>query len=131
MEQLEIGYKLYMEAEDIAQSRIHSSIAFVKNRIENSRNVYIRNATFEDESDLDAFTLRFYVECEVREEVCASPEDAESFVLELAEILDAVSAAHSFLDMEGSFFWNYREEDKKYMFRSESGWDACDFTEER
>ena len=126
---LEIRYKIYMEAEDISQSRIHSSIAFLKNRLENSRNRYLKNATFDDESDLDAFVLRFYVENEIIETTCSSPEDAESFVIDLAEILDAAAAAHSFMDLEGEFSWKYHEEDKKYTFRSESGWDYCDFTE--
>ena len=62
MAQLEISYKIYLEADDIGQSRIYSSISFVKNRMENSRSVYFKNASFDDESDLDAFTLRFYVE---------------------------------------------------------------------
>lgn len=126
---LEIRYKIYMEAEDISQSRIHSSVAFLKNRLENSRNRYLKNASFDDESDLDAFVLRFYVENEIIETTCSSPEDAESFVIDLAEILDAAAAAHSFMDLEGKFSWNYQEEDKKYTFRSESGWDYCDFTE--
>ena len=29
-----IRYKIYLEAEDISQSRIHSSVAFLKNRLE-------------------------------------------------------------------------------------------------
>ncbi len=128
---LEIRYKIYMEAEDISQSRIHSSVAFLKNRLENSRNRYLKNASFDDESDMDAFVLRFYVENEIIETTCSSPEDAESFVIDLAEILDAAAAAHSFMDLEGEFSWNYQEEDKKYTFRSESGWDYCDFTEVR
>lgn len=129
-ERLEISYKIYMEADDISQSRIHSSTAFVKNQMENARSVYLKNAVFDDESDLDAFTLRLYVEKEIREEVCASPEDAESFVLDLAKMLDAVAAAHSFMDLEGEFSWSYHGEAKKYTFRSESGCDYCDFTEE-
>ncbi len=77
---LEIRYKIYMEAEDISQSRIHSSVAFLKNRLENSSNKYLKNASFDDESDLDAFMLRFYVENEIIETTCSSPEDAESCV---------------------------------------------------
>lgn len=130
-ERLEIRYKIYMEADDISQSRIHSSIAFVKNRMENARSVYLKNAEFDDESDLDEFTLRFYVENEIQEEVCNSPEDAQSFVLDIAEVLDAAAGAHSFMDMEGEFFWKYHGETKKYTFRSESGCDYCDFIEEQ
>ena len=87
MEQLKISYKIYMEAEDIGQSRIHTSIAFVKNQFARSRSVYLQSAAFDDESDLDAFTLRFYVENEVCEEDCTSLEDAQSFVLDLAQVL--------------------------------------------
>lgn len=129
MEPMKISYKAYMEAEDIGQSRIYASIAFVKNQFQNARSVYLKQASFEDESDLDAFALRFYVEHEVYEEACTSPEDAQSFVLDLAQVLDAVAAAHSFLDMEGEFSWSFQGKEKKYTFRSESGVDYCDFTE--
>ncbi len=124
-----IRYKIYLEAEDISQSRIHSSVAFLKNRLEHSRNGYLNSAAFEDESDLDAFVLRFYVENEVQEESCLSPEHAESFIIDLAEILDDTAAAHSFMELEGEFSFRYRKEDKTYTFRSESGWDYCDFRE--
>ena len=113
MAQLEISYKIYLEADDITQSRIHSSIAFV-----------------DDESDMDAFMLRFYVEQDIREETCSSPDDADAFVLDMAEFLDAIAAAHSFLDMEGSFSWSFHGEKKFYQFRSESGQDYCDFAEQ-
>ncbi len=129
MGQLEISYKIYLEADDISQSRIHSSIAFVKNRMQNSRSVYFKNAAYDDESDLDAFSLRFYIENEFSEEQCSSPEDAECFVLDMAELLDALAAAHSYMDMEGSFSWKYKDEKKIYEFRSESGLDYCDFIE--
>ena len=43
MEQLKISYKIYMEAEDIGQSRIHTSIAFVKNQFARSRSVYLQS----------------------------------------------------------------------------------------
>lgn len=128
-EPLSICYKIYMEAEDIGQSRIHSSIAFVKNQFAGSRSAYLQTAAFDDESDLDAFALRFYVENEIHEEACTSLEDAQSFVLDVAQVLDEIAAAHSFLDMEGEFSWSFAGEEKKYTFRSESGWDYCDFTE--
>lgn len=129
MGQLEISYKIYMEADDISQSRIYSSIAFVKNRMENSRSVYLKHAAFDDESDLDAFTLRFYVENEFSEEECVSFEDAQSFVLDMAQLLDDVAAAHSYMELEGSFSWKLNDEKKAYSFRSESGLDYCDFEE--
>lgn len=130
MEPFEMNFKIYLEADDVGQSRIHTSTAFLKNRLENSRNSYLHGAAYEDECDLDAFALRFYVEQEIREEACASPQDAEDFVLDLAEILDAVAAAHSFLDLEGEFSWKFHGENKRYTFRSEGGSDNCDFVEE-
>lgn len=129
-EQLEISYKIYMEAEDIGQSRIHASTAFLQNRLEQSENPYLHHAVFDDESDLDAFMLRFYAENTIQEEVCASPEYADSFLIDLAQILDDTAGAHSFMDMEGSFHFKYREEDKTYTFRSKSGCDYCDFEQQ-
>lgn len=131
MEQLNINYKIYLEADDISQSRIHSSIAFVKNLMQNCASGYLQQAVFEDESDLDAFALRFYIEKEIQEEDCSSPNDAESFVMDMAELLDAVAAAQSYMDMEGSFFQEYKGEKTAYSFRSPGGQDYCDFTQEQ
>ncbi len=129
MEPFEMKFKIYMEAEDIGQSRIHTSIAFLKNCLENSRNSYLHGADYDDASDPDAFILRFYAEKEIREEDCASCQDALDFVMDLAQILDSAAAAHSFLDLEGEFSWKFRGEDKQYTFRSEGGSDVCDFIE--
>ena len=129
MEPFEMKVKIYMEAEDIGQSRIHTSIAFLKNCLENSRNSYLHGADYDDASDPDAFILRFYAEKEIREEDCASCQDAFDFVMDLAQILDSAAAAHSFLDLEGEFSWKFRGEDKQYTFRSERGSDVCDFIE--
>ncbi len=129
MESFEMNFKIYLEADDIGQSRIHTSTAFLKNRMENSRNRYLHGAAYDDESDLDAFTLRFYAEKQLREEACASPQEALDFVMDLAQILEDVAAAHSFLDLEGEFSWKFRGEDKRYEFRSEGGSDWCDFVE--
>lgn len=41
MPQLKLSYKIFMEAEDISQSRIISGTSFVKNRLENQKNPYI------------------------------------------------------------------------------------------
>lgn len=130
MKQLEIRYKIYMEAEDISQSRIHACTSYLKNQLECAENAYFRHTVYDDESDPDAFILRFYVENEWREDTCTSQEDAQSFILDLARILDETAAAHSFMDLEGEFSWQYGEEKKAYTFRSESGCDYCDFTEE-
>ena len=69
------------------------------------------------------------MENEVCEEDCTSLEDAQSFVLDLAQVLDETAAAHSFMDLEGEFSWSFQGEEKTYTFRSESGWDYCDFIE--
>lgn len=131
MGQLNITYKIFLEAEDISQPRIHSSTAFVKNRLEGCRSVYFKHAAVDDESSLDEFTMRLYIENEIHEETCTHEEDAESFVLDMAEFLDAVASAHSFLDMEGSFSWEYKGRKETYRIRSESGCDYCDFTKEQ
>ena len=130
MEPFEMKFKIYMEADDIGQSRIHTCTAFLKNCLENSRNSYLHGADYDDASDSDAFILRFYVEKEIREEACTSCQDAFDFVMDLAQILDSVAAAHSFLDLEGDFSWKFRGEDKRYTFRSEGGSDVCDFMED-
>ncbi len=129
MEQMKIQYKIYLEAEDISQPRIQSSIAFVKNMLQGCRNVYFKSAALDDESSLDEFALRLYIENDIQEAPCSSPEDAESFVLDMAEFLDAIAAAHSYMDMEGSFTWEYGGRQKAYQFHSESGLGYCEMEE--
>ena len=129
MEAFTAQYNIYMEAEDIGQSRIHKSTEFVKNLIQNCRSVYLISAVLDDESDLDEFALRLYIEHKIQEDACSSLQDAQDFIPDLAEFLDAIAAAHSFLDMEGSFSWEYKGEKAAYRFRTESGWDYCDFIE--
>lgn len=131
MEPFEMNYKIYLEADDIGQSRIHECTAFLKNCLDHSGNCYVRDAAYDDESDLDAFTLRFYVEKELREASCTAPEDAQDFVLDLAKILDSAAAAHSFMDLEGEFSWSFCGEKKRYTFRSPGGSDVCEFTKEQ
>ena len=103
---LKISYKIYLEAEDISQSRISSTASY--------------------ESDMDDFTLRLYIDEKVEEEACSSPECAEGFLENIAEFLDAVAAAHSYLDMEGSFSISYHGVEDTFRFRSEAGSDLCD-----
>ena len=117
MAQLSIQYKIYIEAHDISAARIKSSTSFMKGLLN-------------DESELDELTLRFYVEKEIHEEECSLPDDAESFVLDLAELLDKAASAQSYMDMEGSFFWEYDGKQKRYRFQSESGMDYCEIVEE-
>lgn len=130
MAQLSITYKIYLEADDISASRIKSSTAFMRHLLEGSRNSYLKHADIDDESDLDEFTMRFYIENSIHEDVCASTDDAESFVLDMAELLDKAASAQSYMDMEGSFSWDFDGRQKKYRFQSESGQDYCEIVEE-
>lgn len=130
MAQLSITYKIYLEADDISASRIKSSTAFMRRLLEGSRNSYLKYADIDDESDLDEFTMRFYIENSIHEDVCTSTDDAESFVLDMAELLDKAASAQSYMDMEGSFSWEYDGRQKKYRFQSESGQDYCEIVEE-
>ena len=75
---------------------------------------------------MDDFTLRLYIDEKVEEEACGSPECAEGFLENIAEFLDAVAAAHSYLDMEGSFSISYHGVEDTFRFRSEAGSDLCD-----
>lgn len=131
MDQLSIIYKIYLEAEDISASRIQSSIAFTKNLLAHSANPYFKNADLDDESDIEELTLRFYIENEIHEASCAFEEAAKSFAFDLAELLETIAAAHSYMDIEGSLIWQYLGEQKTYKFRSESGLDYCDIIEEQ
>ena len=60
--QVKITYHIYLEAEDVSQSRILSSTSYVKNLFKNCGNHYFQGVDFDDESDLDDFTLRLFVE---------------------------------------------------------------------
>ena len=115
---LKISYKIYLEAEDISQSRISSTASYVSN--------LFKKAEVDNESDMDDFTLRLYIDEKVEEEACSSPECAEGFLENIAEFLDAVAAAHSYLDMEGSFSISYHGVEDTFRFRSEAGSDLCD-----
>lgn len=130
MNQFAITYKIYLEAEDVSATRIKSSTAFVRSLFQNSQNVYLNQADMDDESELEELTLRFYIEKEIQEAKASSQESAEDFVLDLAQVLDTIAAAHSYMEMEGSFSWTYDGTQKKYSFRSESGQDDCEITEE-
>ena len=59
---LKIKYKLYLEAEDVSQSRILSSASYLENVLHNHANPYIKCAQIDNESDLDEFELRLYVD---------------------------------------------------------------------
>lgn len=122
---LKISYKIYLEAEDISQSRISYTASYVSNLFKNCTNSYLQKAEVDNESDMDDFTLRLYIDEKVEEEACSSPECAEGFLENIAEFLDAVAAAHSYLDMEGSFSISYHGVEDAFRFRSEAGSDLC------
>ena len=63
--QVKITYHIYLEAEDVSQSRILSSTSYVKNLFKNCGNHNIQAVDFDDERDLDDLTLRLYVEQQI------------------------------------------------------------------
>lgn len=129
MESLKINFKIYLEADDVSQSRIKSSTSMARELVKNSSNSYIRMAEFDDESDMNDFTIRFYVEGQVQEADCTNQDDAEAFLDQMAEIVDQIAHVNSFLDMEGSFSIEYLGEKIAYDFTSESGAGLCEFVE--
>lgn len=124
---MKINYKIFLEAEDVSQSRIMSCASYVKNILANHRNPYISRAVVDDESDMDDFVIRLFVEETIEEENCMSQEMAEAFIDDMAELVTEMAQAHSFLDMEGSFFIAYEGETLAYAYTSMSGDDGCDF----
>lgn len=124
---MKLNYKIFLEAEDVSQSRILSCASYFKNILANHRNPYINCAVVDDESDMDDFVLRLFVEESIEEAVCTSQEMAEGFIDDMAELVTEIAQAHSFLDMEGSFAIAYEGESLAYAFTSGSGDDGCDF----
>lgn len=116
-----------MEAEDVSQSRILSCASYLKNILKNHKNPYISRAEVDDESDMDDFILRLFVEESIEEETCGSREMAEGFIDDMAELVTEAAQAHSFLDLEGSFSIAYEGEALAYTFTSAGGDDGCDF----
>ncbi len=124
---MKINYKIFLEAEDVAQTRIMSCTSYVKNILANHKNPYISRAVVDDESDMDDFVIRLFVEETIEEADCASQEMAEAFVDDMAELVTELAQAHSFLDMEGSFSIAYEGESLAYAYTSSSGDGGCDF----
>ena len=102
---LKIKYKLYLEAEDVSQSRILSSASYLENVLHNHANPYIKCAQIDNES--------------------------EAFLDEFADVLSEIAHIHSFMDMEGSFSVSFEGEHIAYDFRSEPGDGMCDFIERK
>lgn len=128
-EEIKITYKIYLEAEDVSQSRIMSTTSYFKNLFKNCTNHYLQAAEVDDECDMEDFTLRLYVEETIEEEKCSHSEDAKAFLGDMAEFLDAIAMAQSYLDMEGGFSVSYEGVEEEYTFASEAGKDFCDFFE--
>ena len=120
---LKIEYKLYLEAEDVSQSRILSSASYLENVLHNHANPYIKCAQIDNESDLDEFELRLYVDEMIEETDCTN--------VDAAEALSEIAHIHSFMDMEGSFSVSFEGEHIAYDFRSEPGDGMCDFIERK
>lgn len=128
-EKLEIRYKLFFEAEDVSQSRIMESTSYITGLLKEHQNSYIKRADLDDESDLEEFALRLYVNEQIAEADCENVEAAENFVDDMAELVSEIAAAHSYLDMEGSFSISLGEDALSYRFSSAAGDDGCDFVE--
>ena len=127
---LEITYNIYLEAEDISQSRIMSAASYVKELVNNHNNSYLNRAEFDDESNLDDFSFRLFAKESITEETCKNAEDAKAFIDDIGDLLFDIAHMHSFLNMEGDFSILYNGERKQYTFCSESGDSLCDFNEQ-
>lgn len=127
--QLKFNCKIYLEAEDVSQSRILSTAAYVKNLFQNSNNPYIAGIQIDDESDMEDFIFRLYLEAD-KEENCSDGEIVDMLAPQIAELLSIIAQAHSYLDMEGEFSVKYDGKIESYRFCSESGESFCDFYEE-
>ncbi len=125
-----IEYKLFFEADDVAQTRILSSENYIKKSIAAHKNPYIAKAKPDSETDLDEFLLRLYYNEHIEEEVCADEDAAEGFLDELAVLLDEIARMQAYLDMEGSFSISFKGEQIAYRFTSEAGSTNCSFEEQ-
>ena len=126
---LVINYKLFFEADDIAQTRILSSESYIKKSIAAHGNPYIAKAVPDSESDLGEFLLRLYYQEQIEEEECTNVDAAEGFLDEMADLLDEIARMQSYLDMEGSFSISFAGEEIAYHFASEAGECSCRFEE--
>ena len=90
---MKMEYKIFLEAEDVSQSRILSCASYMKRVLESCNNPYISRAELDDESDLDDFVLRLFVEEEIEEKECTNPAMAESFIEDMAELVTGIAEA--------------------------------------
>ena len=126
---LMIDYKIFLEAEDVGQTRILSSASYVTKSLATHKNPYIAKAKVDNESDLDEFMLRLYVDEHIEEENCSNVDAAEGFLDEMAELLVEFARMQSYLEMEGSFSVSLEGEHIAYRFYSEAGESNCHFEE--
>lgn len=129
MGKLVINYKLFMEAEDVGQTRILSSASYVTKSLAAHKNPYIAAAKVDNECDLDEFMVRLYVDEHIEEEECTNAEAAEAFLDEFAALLAEFARMQSYLEMEGSFSISFEGEEIAYRFVSEAGDSNCGFME--
>lgn len=128
-DRLEIHYKLFLDAEDISQSRILSTAENVKGYFAEHENRYISRAVVENDSDMDEFVLQISAIGDIVEEKAESAAEAESFLDEFAELAATLAHVQSFFEMEGSFSIQFEGESIAYTFSSPAGSGNCDFEE--
>ena len=129
-DQVKIKYQISLEAEDITQTRIISTTSFVKNLLKNCQSTYIQTASVDDESDLEEFVIRLYVEADIHEDKCSNAEDAIFFIADMHEVLNRLASAHNYLTMDGSFSIQYGDIDRSFQVSKVSGLYECEITEQ-
>lgn len=128
MSKVRFEYKIYLEADDISQSRILSTTSFVEKSFKNSGNSFLEKVNVTNENDLDEFMLRVYLN-DCLEEETDEEKEVDMIAPLLAEILSEIAQVQSYVDMEGSFCVSYNGRTESYEFASESGNAYCDFKE--
>lgn len=124
---LKVKYHIYMEAEDISQTRILSAASYIKEKLESYSSSFIKEAQIADESDLDDFILRLYIN--VSEEVeNAAEEAADVFVDEFLDLIEEIAHVQSFMEMEGSCLAEVAEQKEEFTFTSEAGTGHCEYS---
>lgn len=126
MSTIKLNCDIFLEAEDIAHTRIQSTTECLKNVFKVHKNPYIKAMQIDVNNNLNDFVLRIEVKSTM-EEVCEDLEAAEMLAPQLAEMLDEFSQAHSYLEIEGKFSAEYADVKESYRIVSEGGSSFCDF----
>lgn len=126
MNQIKFNCKIYLEAEDVAQTRILSTTSAVKAVFNNSKNPYISAMVVEADNNMEDFILRICISAEV-EEVCKDEANAQMLAPHLAELLLDLVQAHSYLEIKGDISVACGELEEAYRITSEGGDSFCDF----